>query len=54
MGFLKRCPQCYAKLHNNEKDMQVCKVCGYWTKKGTVILEPLLIGDSIVLTGWEE
>ncbi|AGB49564.1 hypothetical protein Metho_1346 [Methanomethylovorans hollandica DSM 15978] len=43
MGSLKRCPECHAKFLEVEKGMQVCKVCGYWTKKGTARIESIMI-----------
>ncbi len=49
MRLLKNCPECYAKLQMTQKNIQVCKVCGYWTRTGTVRLEPLVLYDSIIL-----
>ncbi len=49
MRMLKRCPNCYTKFDTCENEIQICKMCGYWTKKGTVRLEPLVLYDSIVL-----
>lgn len=45
MRSLKRCPECHAKFLTAEKDIQVCKVCGYWTKKGTARIESIIIYD---------
>ncbi|OPY20458.1 MAG: hypothetical protein A4E24_01138 [Methanomethylovorans sp. PtaU1.Bin093] len=49
MRLLKRCPNCHTRFKTCENDMQVCKVCGYWTKRGTARLEPLVLYDSVVL-----
>lgn len=43
MGALKRCPECHAKFQTAQKDIQVCKVCGYWTKTGTARIESIMI-----------
>lgn len=44
MPFLKQCPECNSKLENKLfEEFQYCPVCGYWTKKETVRLEPLII-----------
>jgi ribosomal protein S27AE len=43
MRSLKICPECHAKFQADEKDIQVCKVCGYWTQKGTVRIESIMI-----------
>lgn len=44
MTCLKTCPECGSKLENQSfVEYQYCKVCGYWTKKDTVRLEPFLI-----------
>ncbi|MFY9199866.1 MAG: hypothetical protein ACOX7X_02635 [Methanosarcina flavescens] len=44
MSILIHCPECHSKLENNLfKEFQYCQVCGYWTKKETVRLEPLII-----------
>jgi len=43
MESLKMCPECNAKLHTNKKGIQICKVCGYWTKKGTARIESILL-----------
>ncbi|WP_370573204.1 hypothetical protein [Methanomethylovorans sp.] len=43
MRSLKICPECHAKLQTNEKNIQVCKVCGYWTKTGTARVESILL-----------
>jgi ribosomal protein S27AE len=43
MGSLKRCPECHTKFQADEKDIQVCTVCGYWTKKGTARIESIMI-----------
>lgn len=42
--FLKRCPECHSKLENDLfNGFQYCPVCGYWTRKETARLEPLMI-----------
>jgi hypothetical protein len=42
--FLKRCPECHSKLENDLfSGFQYCTVCGYWTRKETARLEPLMI-----------
>ncbi|WP_048139041.1 hypothetical protein [Methanosarcina horonobensis] len=42
--FLKRCPECHSKLENDLfNGFQYCTVCGYWTRKETARLEPLMI-----------
>ncbi|WP_410510032.1 hypothetical protein RSJ42_07905 [Methanosarcina hadiensis] len=42
--FLKKCPECHSKLENNLfNGFQYCTVCGYWTRKETARLEPLMI-----------
>ncbi len=43
MRSLKSCPECDTKFQADEKDIQVCKVCGYWTQKGTVQIESIMI-----------
>jgi hypothetical protein len=44
MLFLKNCPECHSELENNIfPKFQYCPVCGYWTRKETVRLEPLII-----------
>ncbi len=44
MSSLKYCPECHSKLEDKFfKEFQYCPVCGYWTKKETVRLEPLII-----------
>jgi len=46
MLFLKKCPECHSKLENDLfREFQYCSVCGYWTRKETVRLEPLMILD---------
>lgn len=42
--FLKKCPECHSKLENDLfSGFQYCTVCGYWTRKETARLEPLMI-----------
>ncbi|MCC4771914.1 hypothetical protein FXV91_17615 [Methanosarcina sp. DH2] len=42
--FLKRCPECHSELENDLfRGFQYCTVCGYWTRKETARLEPLMI-----------
>ncbi|WP_229395914.1 hypothetical protein [Methanosarcina sp. DH1] len=42
--LLKKCPKCNSKLENDTfRDFQYCSVCGYWTRKDTARLEPLII-----------
>jgi hypothetical protein len=44
MLFLKNCPECHSELENNLfAKFQYCPVCGYWTRKETARLEPLII-----------
>jgi hypothetical protein len=44
MLFLKYCPECCSKLENELfSEFQYCCVCGYWTRKETARLEPMLI-----------
>jgi rRNA maturation endonuclease Nob1 len=44
MLFLKKCPECHSELENNLfKEFQYCPICGYWTRKETARLEPLII-----------
>jgi hypothetical protein len=44
MLFLKNCPECHSELENNLfTKFQYCPVCGYWTRKETARLEPLII-----------
>ncbi|MDD3043419.1 MAG: hypothetical protein PHV51_04765 [Methanosarcinaceae archaeon] len=44
MSCLKSCPECGSELENfSYGEYQYCKVCGYWTKKNTARLEPLMI-----------
>jgi rRNA maturation protein Nop10 len=44
MLLLKKCPECGSKLENDIfRDYQYCPVCGYWTKKETLRIEPLMI-----------
>ncbi|HOW14606.1 hypothetical protein [Methanosarcina sp.] len=41
---MKRCPECHSKLENDLfSGFQYCTVCGYWTRKETARLEPLMI-----------
>ncbi|MDY0386200.1 MAG: hypothetical protein RBT65_03545 [Methanolobus sp.] len=39
MGLLKKCPECNNVFHNDTRNVQLCKVCGYWTKKNTVNMD---------------
>jgi len=42
--LLKKCPNCNSELKNNIfRDFQYCPLCGYWTRKETVRLDPLMI-----------
>jgi Zn-finger nucleic acid-binding protein len=42
--LLKKCPNCDSKLENDIFiDFQYCPVCGYWTRKETARLEPLIL-----------
>jgi acetyl-CoA carboxylase beta subunit len=42
--FLKKCPECHSELENDLfSGFQYCTVCGYWTRKETARLEPLMI-----------
>jgi hypothetical protein len=42
--LLKKCPKCDSELENDTYiNFQYCPVCGYWTKKETARLEPLII-----------
>ncbi|MFP4655690.1 MAG: hypothetical protein ACLFMM_08510 [Methanohalobium sp.] len=43
LNMLTVCPKCKSKLETKENGIQICKICGYWTKKGTVRLDPLVI-----------
>jgi hypothetical protein len=44
MRLLKKCPECGSELENYVfEDFQYCPVCGYWTRKETLRLEPLMI-----------
>ncbi|HOW14393.1 hypothetical protein [Methanosarcina sp.] len=44
MRLLKKCPECGSELKNYVfEDFQYCPVCGYWTRKETLRLEPLMI-----------
>lgn len=44
MSFLKKCPECDSELENDLfSEFQYCRVCGYWTRKETARLEPLII-----------
>ncbi|MGB9131604.1 MAG: hypothetical protein WCB90_03195 [Methanosarcina sp.] len=44
MLFLKKCPECNSELENDLfQEFQYCCLCGYWTRKKTVRLEPLMI-----------
>jgi len=44
MLFLKRCPECHSELKNDLfRGFQYCNVCGYWTRKETARLEPIMI-----------
>lgn len=44
MGFLKICPECHSELENKLfGGYQYCPVCGYWTRKETARLEPIMI-----------
>ncbi|WP_406659983.1 hypothetical protein V7O66_09035 [Methanolobus sp. ZRKC3] len=42
MKKLEECPKCNAELHDDE-NVQVCGICGYWTRKGTVRLGSIAI-----------
>jgi len=44
MLFLRRCPECHSELENDLfTEFQYCTVCGYWTRKETARLEPIMI-----------
>jgi hypothetical protein len=44
MLLLKKCPECHSDLENNIfKKFQYCPICGYWTRKETARLEPLIV-----------
>ncbi|WP_440955239.1 hypothetical protein ACSAZK_17195 [Methanosarcina sp. Mfa9] len=44
MGSLKFCPECHSELKEDPgKDIQYCTVCGYWTRKGSARLGPIMI-----------
>jgi len=44
MGSLKLCPECNSKLKEDPgKDIQYCTVCGYWTRKESARLDPIMI-----------
>ena len=40
---IKTCPQCDADLNDTPGPHQVCNNCGYWTKKGTVRFDSVMI-----------
>lgn len=42
MKKLEKCPECNAKLHEDQ-NVQFCKVCGYWTQTGTVRFDSIAI-----------
>lgn len=42
MKKLKRCPECNGKLSEDEH-LQFCECCGYWTNKGTVRFDSIVI-----------
>jgi hypothetical protein len=42
MKKLETCPECNSSLDENEK-IQFCKVCGYWTNKGTARFDSIAI-----------
>jgi acetyl-CoA carboxylase beta subunit len=45
-GLLKKCPECNSELKNDcFGEFQYCHVCGYWTRKETARLEPIMIFD---------
>ncbi|WP_370575286.1 hypothetical protein [Methanomethylovorans sp.] len=43
MKQLKECPECKARLHDRGLNIQHCEICGYWTRKGTVRLDPIMV-----------
>lgn len=40
---IKTCPQCDSDLNDALGPYQVCDNCGYWTKKGTVRFDSVMI-----------
>ncbi|MEZ5336206.1 MAG: hypothetical protein R2741_13760 [Methanolobus sp.] len=43
MGSLTRCPECNSEFDNEIGDVQICKVCGYWTRKDTARMESVML-----------
>lgn len=40
---IKTCPQCDSDLNDTLGPHQVCHNCGYWTEKGTVRFDSVMI-----------
>ncbi|WP_164997732.1 hypothetical protein [Methanolobus psychrotolerans] len=50
MGLLTKCPECHNTLYADDpRDIQICKVCDYWTKKNTASVEFVLLCDEAVM-----
>jgi predicted amidophosphoribosyltransferase len=43
MKRLGICPNCHSEMELDDRGIEYCKVCNYWTREGTARLEPLII-----------
>ncbi|AFV24336.1 hypothetical protein Mpsy_2132 [Methanolobus psychrophilus R15] len=43
MKQLKECPECKARLHDMDQNIQHCEICGYWTQKGTARMDSVMV-----------
>ncbi|WP_292469140.1 hypothetical protein [Methanolobus sp.] len=49
MGSLNKCPECHGEFHADVMSVQICKICGYWTKLNTVRMESLMLYEESVM-----
>ncbi|WMW22315.1 hypothetical protein RE476_00410 [Methanolobus mangrovi] len=49
MGSLNKCPECYGEFHTDVSGIQICKVCGYWTKINTARMESIMLYEEAVM-----